>query len=82
VDADLVAEALELVDEPADVGLVGLALKEVVAAELGVGLAPVQDVVGADQDGVPDRDRGSFVVAASAKAPVLGRQVGIPLTLL
>jgi hypothetical protein len=30
------------VDEPADVGFVGLTLKEVVAAELGVGLAPIQ----------------------------------------
>jgi hypothetical protein len=58
LDADLVAQALELLDEPADVGLVGLALQEVLAAEVGVRLAPVQHVVGADQDGMPDRDRG------------------------
>ena len=42
LDADLVAEALQLADQPADVGLVGLALQEVVAAQLGVRLAPVQ----------------------------------------
>lgn len=47
------AEAFKLVDEPADMSLVGLALEEVVAAQVGVGLAPVQHVVGADQDRVP-----------------------------
>lgn len=68
LDGDFLAEAFELCDESADVGLFGESAGEVVAAEVGVGLVSVEDVVGDDQDGVADRDGGAF--AAAAPPPV------------
>ena len=48
-----------------------------VAAEVLVGLLSVQDVEGGHQDRVGDGDGGLGGAAASAKASVLGGQVGI-----
>jgi hypothetical protein len=41
-EGDVLAEAFELCDEASDVDLVGQAAGEVVPAEVGVGLAPVE----------------------------------------
>ena len=57
------AEAFELGDQAAGVGVVVAAL-EPVRTEVAVGLVPVEHVVGADQDRVGDRDLGAFGATA------------------
>jgi hypothetical protein len=59
LQGDLVAQLLELADEPLGVAVGGLllALLEVVVAEVVVGDPAVEQVVGDQQDRVADRDR-------------------------
>jgi hypothetical protein len=73
-----VAEPFELVDEPAAAafGVLGVAAVEEFLAELVVGDAFVQDVVGGGEDLVGGRDRGFGVSAAAIDAVVAGGQVG------
>ena len=55
-DGDVVAQALELMDESRAVGFGGAALREVVSSEFLVGLAIPEDVVRDDEDGMSHRD--------------------------
>src|SRR6266516_2326194 len=75
-ESDVLAEAFELCDESADVGLVGQAAGEVVAAEVAVGLFAVEQVVGDDESGVADGDGGAFLASSAGQAPVLRGEVG------
>src|SRR5919109_5426541 len=52
---DLVAHALQLSNQTVPVGLMGLALDEVVGAEIGVGLAAAEQMPGDHQDRVRNR---------------------------
>ena len=52
----------------------------VVEAEVGVGLVSGEDVVGADEDRVGDRDDCFAVAAAAAQTQVLGLEVGVATT--
>ena len=65
-ERDLVAHALELADKTLLVGLLGLAVDEVVRAQVAVGLAALEQVVGDHEDGVADRDGGLLRAAPSA----------------
>src|SRR5947199_10462455 len=71
-DGDLVAEAFELVDKPAAVafGRFGVAAVEELFAELVIGDAAVEDVVGGGEDLVAGRDRRFGVAAAALDAVV------------
>ena len=73
---DLVAQALKLADEAVLVGVAGVAVKEVVGAEVGVGLPTLKEAGGDHQDRVRHRDRGALVPASSLQPGVLGGQVG------
>jgi hypothetical protein len=53
-----VAHALKLSNQPVPVGLMGLALEEVVGAQVGVGLATAEQVSGDHQDRVRDGKGG------------------------
>src|SRR6266545_4796660 len=76
VEGDLVAEVVELADELAGLHL-GAATHEPVSAQVAVGDATVQDVVGGDQDRVADR-LGRLGRAAAAPQPlVLRGEVGV-----
>ena len=72
------AEALELFDEPSAVafGVLGVAAVEELFAEVLVGDALVEDVVGGGEDLVGGRDRGFGVAAAALDPVVAGGQVG------
>ena len=73
-EVELVPELLELADE-AFRPLFGGALVEVVGAEFVVGDVVVEDLVGGDEDRVPQR-AGCFAGAASPAQPgVLGAEV-------
>jgi hypothetical protein len=71
-----VAQPLELADELALVVLDGVALLEVVLAELLVGHALVQDVVGDHQHRVGDGHGGLARASATPQAVILGVEVG------
>jgi hypothetical protein len=71
-----VAEPLELADELALVVFDAVALLEVVVAQLLVGHALVQGVVGDHQDRVGDGHGGLARAAATPQAVVLGVQEG------
>src|ERR671930_162804 len=74
VEGDLVAQGVELADELAGLRF-GAAVHEPVGAEVLVGLAAVEDVVGGDQDRVADR-LGRLGRAAPGPQPlVLGGEV-------
>lgn len=76
-DGDVEAQGFEMGNESSLSGVAVASPIEVVAAEVGVGLAGGQQVPGNDQDAVPDSD-GCFAWAASTTdAVVLGRQVGV-----
>src|SRR5581483_3118749 len=74
LNADLEAELLEAAHRVADDGL-PVALVEVVAAELAVGLALAQDVVADDEDGVRDGHGRAFLAAPRREAVVLRPEV-------
>src|SRR3954454_18048807 len=76
-ERDGVAEALELFDEA--VGLaVGVALGEVIGAEVAVGLAGGKPVPDRAEQGVLGGAQGAFVAASWLEAPVLrGGVVGL-----
>jgi hypothetical protein len=76
-EGDSVTEGFELGDEALLVGGAGASLVEVVAAEVGVGLAGGEKVPGDDKDGVADGDGGPSRSAAASDAVVVGRQVGV-----
>jgi hypothetical protein len=79
LQGDLVAEALELPDKAAGVGLGVVAAQEVVGAEFGVGTAALQHVVGDDEDGMRDGADGLLVAATAFDPGVLAGEGG-PLT--
>lgn len=72
------AEAFELGDQPASVGLV-VAAGQPVRAEVSVGLVAGEHPVGRDEDGVGDCDLGAAHPAASGQAGVLGGEVVLAL---
>src|SRR4029453_1607737 len=74
VEGDLVAQGVELADELAGLRL-GAAADEPVGAQVLVGLAAVEDVVGGDQDGVAHR-LGRLGRAAAAPQPLVLRGQG------
>ena len=77
LEGDLVAEAFELVDESAFVafGVLGVSPVEELLAELVVGDALVQDVVGGGEDLVAGRDGGFGVSAATFDAVIARGEV-------
>jgi hypothetical protein len=72
-----VAHALELSDQPVPVGLMGLALDEVVGAQVGVGLAAGEEMPGDDQDRVGDGQGRLLGTATTPQPGVLGGQVAV-----
>src|SRR3954453_11109054 len=77
LQADVVAQALELGDEPVALA-VGVASGEVVPAEVVVVGVVDQQVPADDQDGVADGDGSLLLADAPGQAPELGGQVGVP----
>jgi hypothetical protein len=78
LEGDLVAEAFELFDEPVavTVGVLGVSAVEEFLAEIVVGDALVEDVVGGGEDLVSGRDGRFGVAAAALDALVAGAEVG------
>jgi hypothetical protein len=72
-----VAHALELPYQPVPVGLMGLALDEVVGAQVGVGLAAAEQMPGDDQDRVGNSQRRLLGTPATPQPGVLGGQVAV-----
>src|SRR3954471_12729152 len=76
VEADAVAEVLQLGDEPVALA-VGVAAGEVVAAEVVVVAVVGQQVPADDQDGVTDGDGGLLLADPAGQSPEPGGQVGV-----
>ena len=76
-ECDVVAESFELFDQASDVGLVVVALHEPVAAEVVVGLAAIENVVGGHEDGMANGDSGALLAASAGEPPELRGQVGV-----
>ena len=72
---DLVAEALELMDEAVGEGLAAIAQQQLVGPELLVRDAALKDVVRDDQDRVGGRDDGFLVTAPVLQSGVLAGEV-------
>ena len=70
------AHALELSDQPVTVGLMGLALDEVVGAQVGVGLAAAEQMPGDHQDRVGN-GQGGRGTPPTPQPGVLGSQVAV-----
>src|SRR5215207_7982201 len=73
-ERDVVSEAFELGDEASGLAF-GVAVGEVVAAEVAVGLAGGQHVPDRADHGVLDGAERAFVAASWFEAPVLGFEV-------
>ncbi len=74
--SDLLAEPLELTDEATDVGVGRVAPEQELGAELRIGLAPVEDVVGDDEQGVGDREGRPAGTPPAGEAGVPGGEGG------
>src|SRR5919107_1377723 len=74
LEGDLVAEGFEAFDG-AFLDAIGVAEVEVVGAEIGVGGAAFEQVVGDDEDGVTDGDDGAFGPAPGGEATELFGEV-------
>src|SRR5690349_4228437 len=75
-NGDLVAEGFEALDEAVLEGVLVAAVEEV-GAEVVVGAAILEEMVGDDQDRVGDGDGGLVGATASGEAMVLGAEVGV-----
>src|SRR3954451_13315683 len=69
-EGDLVAEGFEAFDG-AFLDAIGVAAVEVLGAEIGVGGAAFEEVVGDDEDGVADGDDGALLAASGGEATEL-----------
>src|SRR6266571_141391 len=79
LEGDLVAELLELADQPLGVAVGGLllALLKVVLPQVVVGDPTGEDVVGDHQDRVADRDRCPARPSAAFEPVVLGTEIAV-----
>src|SRR5215211_4493770 len=77
LQGDLVAHALKLPYQPVPVGLMGLALDEVVGAQVGVGLAAGEQMPGDDQDRVGNSQGRLLGIPTTPQPGVLGGQIAV-----
>src|ERR1700730_9152773 len=72
---DPIAERLNVTHETPGLLLTGVTTAEVVGPEFAVRFVPIEDVVGGDEDRVPDRNCRARRASATSQPGVLGGEV-------